>query len=180
MNSLRQSEVAIQNIRSYLRKLSTVSDYDLLRGRARLASIRFDRLDDVHAFNDASKHSVFTVEPRSGDRTDKELRSICVGSSIGHRQHSRLRVLQTEILISKFLSIDRLSSGPISTSEVTTLNNKTTCDSDSQPRKYVSQLSQKTLNYYRRIHATHHKVTTMIPKNQLHPLTWHIKSLITR
>lgn len=54
-------------------KLARVGDGDVLRGLARLASITFDLLDDVHALHDGSEHDVTVVQPRCLDGGDEEL-----------------------------------------------------------------------------------------------------------
>lgn len=54
-------------------ELARVGDGDVLRGLARLASIRFNLLHDVHAFNDGAEHNVTVVQPRCLHGCDEEL-----------------------------------------------------------------------------------------------------------
>lgn len=63
---------------------------------------------------------MFIVQVRCWSRGDKELASICARPSIRHRELSRLSVLHSEILISKFRSIDGLSACSIASGIVTT------------------------------------------------------------
>lgn len=59
--------------------------------------------------------------PLSLGSADEELGAICVGASIGHRQDSRARVLQDEVLIWELLPIDGFASSAIMACKVTTL-----------------------------------------------------------
>jgi len=64
---------------------------------------------------------VLAVQPRGGYGAQEELRSVRVGTGVGHRQHSRSGVLLNEVLIVELVSVDRLSSGSIPIGEVTSL-----------------------------------------------------------
>uniref|UniRef100_A0A8C5EZD5 Uncharacterized protein n=1 Tax=Gouania willdenowi TaxID=441366 RepID=A0A8C5EZD5_GOUWI len=72
---------------------------------------------------------VFTIQPGSLDGAEEELGSVGVGSCIGHGQDSWSGVLQLEVLISKLLSIDGLTSGPIVVGEVAALAHEVRDDS---------------------------------------------------
>lgn len=52
---------------------------------------------------------------------DEELRSICIGTSICHRQNARACVLEEEVLISKLLTINGFATCSIMAGKVTTL-----------------------------------------------------------
>lgn len=65
-----------------------------------------------------------TIEPRSDDRGDEELRAVGVLAGVGHGEDTGLGVLQLEVLILELLAVDRLSTGAVSTSEVTTLEHE--------------------------------------------------------
>ena len=60
-----------------------------------------------------------TVQPGGLDGAQEELRSVGVGSSVGHGQNSRSGVLQGEVLILELVSVDGFASGSISPCEVT-------------------------------------------------------------
>jgi len=47
-----------------------------------------------------------SIKPGGLHGSDKKLRSVRVGSSIGHGKVVRSHVLQVEVLVSKFFSID--------------------------------------------------------------------------
>ena len=58
------------------------------------------------------------------DSRDEELRAIGVLASIGHAKQSLLGVLQLEVLVRKFISVDRLPSSAISSGEVSALDHE--------------------------------------------------------
>ena len=62
--------------------------------------------------------SVHKNEGLITDGGDEELGSVGVGSSIGHRQPSGSVVLQIEVLVGETVSVDRLASGSVTASEV--------------------------------------------------------------
>ena len=68
--------------------------------------------------------TVLSVEPRAGNRTQEELRSVGVGSGVGHGKDSRSSVLELEVLIRELVAIDGLSSRTIVVGEVTSLTHK--------------------------------------------------------
>ena len=76
-----------------------------------------------------SEDDVLAIEPWAGHEGQEELWSICVWSSVGHRQQTWLGVSQLEILILEFLPEDRLASSSISVSEVSSLSHEVSDDS---------------------------------------------------
>lgn len=64
---------------------------------------------------------IFKVLPCSLDSADEELASVGVGSSVGHGKNSWTSVLEMEVLILEFVSVDGLSSSSVVVSEVTSL-----------------------------------------------------------
>ena len=70
-------------------------------------------LHNIHSLRDLSENSVTVVKMRSRSESDEELRSICPRTSVGHREKSRLGVLDGEVLIGKFLTIDGLSTSAL-------------------------------------------------------------------
>ena len=55
---------------------------------------------------------------------DEELRTVGVGTSIGHGQQTRTGVLQLEVFIRELLAVNAFASSTISVGEVTTLNHE--------------------------------------------------------
>ena len=56
----------------------------------------FDGVDDVHAFADSTKDGVVAVEPGRGHGGQEELGAAGVATSVGHREHAGLVVLEGE------------------------------------------------------------------------------------
>jgi len=104
--------------------LTTVLDGDRLGGRTTLRSHAFHLLHHIHALDDRSKHDMLSVKPGGLCRTQKELRSVCILSSIGHRQNTRSGVFQCEVLISELLAVDRLATGTVALGEVAALTHE--------------------------------------------------------
>lgn len=65
-------------------KLARVGDGDVLRWLAGLASVRFNLLHDIHAFDDSSEDNMTVVQPGCLNSGDKELRTVSVRSSVCH------------------------------------------------------------------------------------------------
>lgn len=102
-------------------QLSTVCDNNFLRGFTRLWSQSFDFLHNVHAFHDASEDHVPVIQPGSLDCRDEELRSIGVGTSVGHRHDTWTGVFQGEVFVCEFATVDGFASGAIVVREISTL-----------------------------------------------------------
>ena len=77
--------------------------------------------DIFHAFFHLPKYHMLAVQPLSLGSADKKLRTVCVWSSICHGQDARTCMLQDEVLILKFLSVDGFAASAIMACEVTTL-----------------------------------------------------------
>ncbi|KAH3685099.1 hypothetical protein WICPIJ_003919 [Wickerhamomyces pijperi] len=84
----------------------------------------FNLGDDVHTFNDFPKDDVSTIQPGGDDSGDEELRTVGVSTSIGHRQDTRLDVLQLEVFISELVAVDGLPTSTVTVGEVTTLDHE--------------------------------------------------------
>jgi hypothetical protein len=102
-------------------ELATVADGDVLRGLARLAAIRLNLLNNIHALNDGAEDNMTVVQPRGLHGGDEELRSIGVGTGVSHRHDSWSGVLQGEVLILEFVSVDGLASSAVVVGEVSAL-----------------------------------------------------------
>jgi len=105
-------------------KLTTVVNDQSLVCLSRLGSIGFNLLDNVHSFGNLSEDNVLSIEPSSLDSSQEELGPISVGSSISHGQDSWSSMLEGEVLISKLLTIDGLSTSSIVFGEVSSLNHE--------------------------------------------------------
>jgi len=80
--------------------------------------------DDFVALEDFSKDNVSTIEMGRSGGSNEELGSIGVLSGVGHRHETLLGVLQLEVLVGEFITIDRLSTSAIALCEVTSLNHE--------------------------------------------------------
>jgi len=72
---------------------------------------------------------VGTIEPRSDDSGNEELRTIGVLAGICHREETGFGVLELEVLIGEFFTVDGLATSPVMASEVTTLTHELGDDS---------------------------------------------------
>lgn len=89
-----------------------------------MASERLDLLHDIHALNDCAKDDVLVIKPSGLDSGDEELRSVGVGTSVGHRHDAGSGVLQGEVLILELVPIDGLATSAVVVGEVTTLTHE--------------------------------------------------------
>ena len=67
---------------------------------------------------------MLSIEPVARDEAEEELRSVGVGSSVGHGEISSLGVLLNEVLILELHSVDGFSSSSISGGEVSSLGHE--------------------------------------------------------
>jgi len=67
---------------------------------------------------------MLAVEPSCLHGRDKELGAVCVLSGVGHRQETRLLMLEAEVLVGKLLAVDRFAASAVTASEVTALEHK--------------------------------------------------------
>ena len=102
-------------------QLTAISDGDFFTGFAIIRANCFHALNDIHAVDDGSKDNVFSIQPGGLDCAQEELRSVGVGSSVGHRQDSGTSVLQGEVLIGEFSAVDGFATSSIVSGEVTPL-----------------------------------------------------------
>jgi len=92
---------------------------------SRLRRGRFlDFLDDIHALDDFAKDHMLSVEPAGNDRSDEELGAVRVGSCVCHGQEARLGVLNYEVLVIKFRTVDGLSARTIASSKIAPLDHE--------------------------------------------------------
>lgn len=108
--------------------MTTLTKTEKARDRQRRAigltgfgSNGLDFLDDVHAFSDGSEDAMLAIQPGGLDGAEEELRSVGIGSSVGHGQDTGSSVLEGEVLIGEFLSVDGFSSSSVALGEITSL-----------------------------------------------------------
>ena len=82
-----------------LSELSAVSNNNGGLGASRVAAIALNSLHNIHALGHLAEDNVLAVEPSSLDSAEEELRSIGVGSSVGHGEDARASVLEGKVLI---------------------------------------------------------------------------------
>jgi len=71
---------------SFGRQLAAIGDDDLLPGLALRSPLLLHLRDHAHPFHHLPKHGVFSIQPWTGNRCNKELRSVCIWARIGHRK----------------------------------------------------------------------------------------------
>lgn len=102
-------------------QLARVGHDDLFGGFSGLIAIGFNFSDHIHALYNGAKDNVTVVQPGGLHGGNKELGSVGVGTSVGHRHDTRSGVLQDEVLILELVSVDGLTSGSVMVLEVATL-----------------------------------------------------------
>jgi len=122
--------------------LTAVSDDDGALCLSALRTDGFHLLNDVQSFDDLSEDNVLSVEPWGLDGADEELRSVGVGTSVGHGESSGLGMLQLEVLIGELGSVDRLTTSSVALGEVSSLAHKLGDDSVERASLEVKWLSR--------------------------------------
>ena len=90
----------------------------------RLTALRsqiLQRLQNVHSLLHLSEDDVVSVEPGARNRRDEELRTVRIGSAVGHRQQTGAVMLQVEVLVGETLAVDGLASHSVSHREIASL-----------------------------------------------------------
>ena len=64
---------------------------------------------------------MLAIQMRSGHGAKKELRAIRVGSSVSHGQDSRTGVLETEVFVIEFATVNGFAPSTIKVGEVSSL-----------------------------------------------------------
>ena len=126
--------------------MSAVCNHKVFACSPALAASLFNFFQNIESVNYRPKNNVSPVEPRRFFKAEKKLRSVCIRPSIGsdgfkflrimviwsflrqikiwtltHWQDTTSSVLKVEILVSKFFSINRFSTSPITSCEISTL-----------------------------------------------------------
>ena len=110
-------------------QLAWGSDDDLRFGLSVSWAKAFNFRHKWHSVDNFSEDDMLAVQPAAFDSGDEELWAIGVGSSVGHGEESYLVVLQLEVLISEFGSVDRFSSSAVVVGEVSSLEHELGDDS---------------------------------------------------
>ena len=110
-------------------QLSAISDNAWSSGLSRLGSNRLEGIENLKTVNNSSEDSVFSIKPVAWDETKEELGSVGVWSGVGHGEISSSNMLDGEVFVSEFHSVDRFSSSSISGGEVSTLGHEVGDDS---------------------------------------------------
>lgn len=101
--------------------MTTVSNDNLGFRSAALCALLLYRLDNINALHDVAKHHVLPVEPVGRSCADEELGPVGVGPGVSHGQSPHASVLQLEVLVRKFLSVDGFASSSIVVGKVPAL-----------------------------------------------------------
>ena len=78
-------------------------------------------LHKLKVLHHSAEHHVLPVQPGCLDRGYKELGAVRVSTGVCHREQSRSVVPKCEVLIIELVPIDRLSTGAVTSSEVSSL-----------------------------------------------------------
>ena len=104
--------------------LTTLFNDELAVGFAREGAASLDLAEDVVARDEFAEHNVSTIKPISGSKSDEELRSVGVGTGVGHGEQASFVVLAVEVLIGELVAVDRDSTSAVMVGEVTALGHE--------------------------------------------------------
>mmetsp|Transcript_1376 Transcript_1376/g.4166 ORF Transcript_1376/g.4166 Transcript_1376/m.4166 type:complete len:152 (+) Transcript_1376:155-610(+) len=105
-------------------QFTRIDNSHLFLGCTRIGPLCFNLLDKIFPIQDFSKHNMTSIQPGSLDGGNEKLRSIGVGSSIGHTQIHGSFVLELKVFIGKLFTENAFSSTTIEMSKITSLNHK--------------------------------------------------------
>lgn len=111
---------------SFLRylQLTAAVNSDSAASGTRVGTKRLNLLDNIESVSHLTEHNVLTVQPWAWNGGDEELGAVGVWTSVGHGQQTRSVVLLGEVLVSKLLTVDGLTTSTIASGEVTTLQHE--------------------------------------------------------
>ena len=122
--------------------MSAISDDDCLSGFAVLAADSFHSLHHFSSGHDRAKDCVVTIEMGRRHCGDEELTAVGVGTSVGHRQQVGSVVLEFEVFVVEFGSIDGLAASAVASSEVAALTHELRDDSVELGTLVVQRLAE--------------------------------------
>jgi len=102
----------------------TVRDGDLLRGLPRPGPELLHCLHNLLSLHNMPKDSVLAVQPVAGHERDEELGAVGVGAGVGHGELVGRAVGKREVLVSEFVTVNRLPPSAISFGEVPALTHE--------------------------------------------------------
>jgi len=76
------------------------------------------------SFDNLTEDDVLRVQPGSHDGGDEELRSIGIGTGVGHGKKKRFAVLEVKVLICELLAVNGSSTRSVSTGEIASLEHE--------------------------------------------------------
>ena len=78
----------------------------------------------IFPLNNLAKNNMFSIEPWTWSKSNKELGPVCIFPRIGHRKQIWFFVGYFKVLVSELLSVNRYPTSAISFSEVSSLSHK--------------------------------------------------------
>ena len=76
-----------------------------------------DLTHHIHSLHHLAKHDMLSVQMRSSDGGDKELRSVCSRSCVCHTQITGTGVLEREVFIFKAITVDGQTASSVLSSK---------------------------------------------------------------
>ena len=111
-------------------KLTAVGDENFLLGHVVAADgVRLNGVENIRTIGDVAEDDVSAVEMRGLIEAEEELGAVGSWASVGHGEDTSASVLVDEVLIGEVGSVDGLTTGAISLSEVTALSHEASDDS---------------------------------------------------
>ena len=101
-------------------ELATIGDVNLGLRSSGLSTKCLDLIQDFLAFDQLTKDSVVTIQPRGLVEANEELGSVGVGTSVGHGQNTLTSVGKLEVLVGELGTIDGFTTTSITTGEIYT------------------------------------------------------------
>lgn len=128
-----------------------IGDLDILQGSIEFVGLQvLNFADDFFARNHVAKDHVQSIQMRRRFGGDEELRSIGVGSAIGHGQEEWSIVLDFQVFIGERLSVDGFAAGSIVIDKVSALQHESLDDA----MKNRASIMQRSLRFGRQTRFT--------------------------
>jgi hypothetical protein len=108
----------------------------------------FDGLDDVHSVGDGTEDAMLAVQPGGLYGAQEKLGTVGVGTGVSHGEDTRASVLESEVLVGKFLAVDGLATGAVAAGEVTTLAHEIVNDTMERRALEVQRLAGLPLTLF--------------------------------